>query len=205
MASQFDLCDNCADDALIQLSNQDCSSKLGRIQKLAIAKRTNTFTDITDESEWTTALTSATLAITVTPKITNQSIPASEFTTIGGAGSNDTPDGAEKPVSESGVTISGNFRNLDLALVNELRDLGCLTTSETFGVYFIYNNKVQSLAAPDYRPIPFTALTIGTTNYNGAENDDLTPFSLYMPVGWTDGAITTFTPTFNPAELVNIP
>ena len=188
------------DAAISDLVDLECPTKFGQIGKIAFQQVDQTFTDITDQAEWTTylAATDAT-KIQVTPILHGQESTPAEPVTVGGAGDNTVYDGTIEIVSDGIYQINFNLRNPSPAVLNALKEYECEVSR--LGIYLGGRDFVISKS--DSSAIPVSSLYVQSSPaLNGNTDANIAQIQIILDASWFSNSLVS-TLAFDFTSLVN--
>ena len=166
------------------LLDLDCPVKIGQIGKAAFQITGNPFVDITDNTEWATAIAASDATkIQVTPILHAQESTPAEAVTVGGAGSNEVYNGTVLNVSEGFYSLNFSIRNPSPAVLSALKAYECEVEAGRLGVYLGGSDFVISKA--DSSSIPVTSMYVQSSPVlSGNENSNLAQIQMILDAGW---------------------
>lgn len=197
--------------ALKTVNRVTCPENLGQIQRLMFQRSGYVFdseadptTDITLLASWTPLLTAAAgTKVVITPYIDNLVIPQAEAITRGG-NDNTTLNGVEQILGYGGITATGMFTSVPVAIIEQLRDLMC----EPDLVVYMINQYGRIVCQSVVQPVPaaptqFTGIPIQPQTF-GVSYPDAKGFATLDEAGlrfglsedWAKGRVV-ITPAFN--------
>ena len=182
------------------LVDLDCPTKFGQIGKIAFQQVGQTFTDITDQAEWTTYLAAVDATkVQVTPILHAQESTPAEPVTVGGAGSNEVYDGTIEIVSEGIYQINFSIRNPSPAVLAALKEYECEVSR--LGIYLGGRDFVISKA--DSSAIPVSSLYVQSSPaLNGNTDANIAQIQMVLDAGWfADSLVSNI--AFDFTSLVN--
>ena len=188
------------DAAIPDLIDLDCPTKFGQIGKIAFQQVNNPFVDVTDQSEWITALAALDATkVQVTPILHAQESTPAEPVTVGGAGDNTVYDGTIEIVSDGIYQINFNLRNPSPAVLKALKDYECEVSR--LGIYLGGRDFVISNA--DSSSIPVSSLYVQESPaLNGNTDANIAQIQMVLDAGWFGDSLVSKI-DFNFTSLVN--
>lgn len=168
-----------------------CAENFGQIVKIAFQRTGNTFTDITDETEWDTALAASDATkISITPFCENVLIPAGELITEGGD-DNTTLFGQPIAVGKGSIQPTGRFRGLPAQTKRDLEKyIAEASVYGNLGVYLIneFGQVIgsESTKAVTADPFPISNFFISDVDSQGFNTNNFNNFSWTFRGGWSD-------------------
>ena len=188
------------DAAITDLVDLDCPTKFGQIGKIAFQQVGQTFSDITDVAEWTTALAATDASkVQVTPILHAQESTPPEPVTVGGAGDNTVYDGTIEVVSEGIYQINFSIRNPSPAVLNALKAYECEVSR--LGVYL--GGRDFILSKSDSSAIPVSSLYVQSSPaLNGNTDANIAQIQMVLDATWFSNALVS-TIAFDFTSLVN--
>ena len=194
-------CDCPPSAALGDIDAQDCPEDLGQVQRLFF-QRLGAGSFATEiifaaQATWTPLFIAADgTKITKSPRFENHIIPQVEPITEGG-GDNTTLDGAEVVLGSGPVTVTGTFRSVKNAIIEQMKLLGCESTpgqSPGLGVFMVNEFGkligIQSgIAGTTVSPIPVTSFFVSDSGNDGKNTNDKSNFRYNLKEGWRNGLI----------------
>ncbi len=200
--------------ALTAITAVSCAFKIDQTVRLAFVRNHTaslfpvSSNAITALASWTAnkALTNSNKHI-ISPLFSNPQLPQSEALEEGG-NDNTTVNGIPLYMGEGFVKFTGQFRNLEPAIADQLRLLSCESEASAagaalLGAYFINRagNIFHKLDGDD-EPLPIEIYNFRTSSRGteGFAKDDILNFSFYMDGNWDSGLSRTLRSTldFNP-------
>jgi hypothetical protein len=176
--------------ALTTIPAQTCKEDLGQIQKIVFSRIGQSFitasNNIITLASWTATFAAANGTKTlITPFLESVVIPSSEPITEGG-GDNTTLDGQELVVGETNPIVTAMMRSVDNLIPAAMRTLRC----ENLQVYLINEwGKIIGKtvdAGVTVIGIPIHAFWVGSTDNQGKNTQDKTPFRFGFAANWRD-------------------
>lgn len=183
------------------LTGVSCAEHFSQIVAVAFQRVGNPFTDITDETEWDTAIAASDATkISLTPLFENFVIPSGELITEGGD-DNSTLFGQPVAVGKGSVQPSGRFRGLPSANKKELEAyVAEASVYNNLGVYLINEfGKVIADGADGTtkgKPFPISNFFISDVGSEGFNTSNFNQFSWTFKGGWADD-FTLYEPGFD--------
>lgn len=185
--------------SLAALSDQQCKSSFGQIQKLLFQRRLAAdgslnqilANAIVTKAGWSALIGAAdNTAVTVSPEVCNPETEPGAARTFGG--DNQTPGGVQLIVGREATTFTAAFYELDQSVIKKLKSYQC----EDLCVYFIdeYGNigclvaaTGGSPAAPTaYKGVPVQSFFVGDKDFGGLSDPDSNALSFSMKPNWSD-------------------
>jgi hypothetical protein len=180
--------------AIGDLSAITCAEHFGQIVKIAFQRVGNPFTDIGDETEWTTVLAAADdTHVAITPFCENVIIPAGEPITEGGD-DNTTLFGQAIIVGQGQVQVTGRFRGMPAANYVELAALISEAGSyNQIGVYLIneFGQVISRGSGTAGEVFPIQSFFIGSVGSEGFNTHNFHNFAWNFPGTWSDEVLIT--------------
>lgn len=190
---------SCPRDAAIPtIPNQSCKFSVGQVQKAALQRlrandgSSNSFPMTSTGAvnllaSWTTLIAADDdTKIQVTPLISNPTFTAGEAQIVG-EGGNETPDGAGVIVSTGVSTLTGEFHNIEQAIIKALKDYSC-ELNDDLGIYLFLpgNRLLAQVIENEVYPIPIRNFWVGNFVPGGYAAIDMNMFSLRFWPDWSD-------------------
>jgi hypothetical protein len=181
--------------SLESLTDQQCKSSFGQIQKLLIQRRlgaqgalnTIAAADIVKLTKWTGLIgASDSTKVVVSPELSNPETEPGAARTFGG--DNQTPGGVQIIVGREATQFTGAFYELDQSVIKVMKSYQC----EDVAVYFVdeYGNIgcVSHGSGNDlaYSGVPIQSLFIGDKDFGGLTDPDSNAISFNMKPNWSD-------------------
>ena len=198
------------------ITDQQCKSSFGQIQKLLIQRRLDGHgdlnkidaADIIKKAAWTALIGAGDdTAVVVSPELSNPETEPGNARTFGG--DNQTPGGIQIIVGREATQFTGAFYELDQSVIKTMKTYQC----EDVVVYFVdeYGNigclvaGVSQGAATHYKGVPIKSLFIGDKDFGGLTDPDSNIISFNMLPNWSDDfvIIKQSSMDFNPVVDLN--
>lgn len=196
--------------AITAIPAADCPLKLDQIVRLGFQRiqpgNASTFpaatAEITDIASWDALKTAVGgTKIQFSPYFDSLVIPQSEGLEEGG-NDNSTAFGIPIDLGEGAVKVTGQFRNLPVAVKKALDAYRCESQSAlgqaALGIYAInqYGEIIHNVNGTDPVAIPIYNFRLSSRGSEGFNASDKIGFSFYLPAGW-DNDLAVTKPDFN--------
>lgn len=200
--------------SLTAIPTQSCKFKFDQVLRIFFQRNTadapfTSLAPITAKASWDAHTAAADdNKVIKSPVMMAVEIPSSERQEEGG-NDNSTPFGMAVLLGGGSVQVTGQFRNLEPAVVKELRKLSYESDS-TLGVanlrmfminknqQFIHEGQQAGGAAGDAWGIPVYNFFVGSMGSTGFNSDNILPFSFNLQPDWDENLEMTKPTDFNP-------
>lgn len=200
------LCNCPLGESLPTIEMQDCPFEFGQLRMIIAQRLKQTTSDgevlnkISNPStlaSWT-ALKTATddTKVIRLPYVHNPAMTPGD-SKIFGENSNETPDGAGIVMGENPTTVSGNFAQQPMKVIQQLKQLEC----EKLGIYLVDSagriyGKEDLEEDDSIKPIPIKSFFIKSPEVGNSDNPTKSDFQLKLDPHWYFD-IEIVTPSFN--------
>lgn len=189
-------------DAIVDIPDNDCGFSLLQVQKIIVARRSNSAfaTLLLPQvlANWTTLLTATDdTKAQITPFVEEFKIPQADPILQGGD-DNTTIDGAPIPVGAAQIRAEGKFPEIASTVLEALKAFNC---ERDLMVYLVNQNSMIYGINPTgtvFTGIPIRAWFVGDAGNDGLNTRDKAPIGFNLRYNWRNKLVGIIPTDFDP-------